>query len=635
MVAFRSFKEESTIDFPESGLLLIRGKNYTNQDPSGTGKSSILLAIAYALDICQFSATELQNWDSDKEMQVELTLETVNGPVVISRGKKNNIKTLSKVITSAKAISEELKSIFGLDSSTLQAITYRPQNTSGLFLSLSDTEKKEFLTRLLGLEAIEKTIESSDLSIKVLKPQIESKKQAIEPIKQSIQVLKSQSFQQFESDLEIKENLEKAEIKLNDVWERELKLQQQINFKTTEVESHPEIQKLKMYLSASKSKLEALALSQKEKELSHRLNQESLRKKLLDIAQRDTMLANYNKEIEACEAQIAKLTAGYCPTCNRVWNETKAKVESVQAQIENLKATIASLSKLQSDKKKLESELKIAFQFDPLVEKFKELIVTIQNQIKEQKTKLLTAQTTGFEQERRDIKSQLELFKSQVELLRQQLATVSSVNQRLATYKAQNEQSLSFAENKLQEYVFVIEELERKLNLELDLCLLLGREGFLGVIFEDVLREIEIEANQRLARLANVSHVTLSFRTESLNSKGGIKRSITPIASVNGHETKLHSGLSGGMFSSVDGQVDLALMTVVQRRTGFLPGFLFLDESFNGQGNITKEATMEVLKEFAQDKLVIVIDHNSEFKEMFSQYIDVSYRDGVSFLEKN
>jgi DNA repair exonuclease SbcCD ATPase subunit len=55
-----------------------------------------------------------------------------------------------------------------------------------------------------------------------------------------------------------------------------------------------------------------------------------------------------------------------------------------------------------------------------------------------------------------------------------------------------------------------------------------------------------------------------------------------------------------------------------------------LDESFNGQGNVTKEANMEVLREYAQEKLVVVIDHNSEFKEMFTQFIDVVYKDGRS-----
>ena len=39
---------------------------------------------------------------------------------------------------------------------------------------------------------------------------------------------------------------------------------------------------------------------------------------------------------------------------------------------------------------------------------------------------------------------------------------------------------------------------------------------------------------------------------------------------------------------------------------------------------------MEVLREYGEEKLVIVIDHNSEFKEMFSQFIDVTCKDGKS-----
>jgi DNA repair exonuclease SbcCD ATPase subunit len=65
--SFGSFKNEQVIDFPESGLLLLHGDN-------GSGKSSILKAIAYCLDFLSEPATDFINWDTGEDLFVELTL---------------------------------------------------------------------------------------------------------------------------------------------------------------------------------------------------------------------------------------------------------------------------------------------------------------------------------------------------------------------------------------------------------------------------------------------------------------------------------------------------------------------------------------------------------------------------------
>ena len=83
-------------------------------------------------------------------------------------------------------------------------------------------------------------------------------------------------------------------------------------------------------------------------------------------------------------------------------------------------------------------------------------------------------------------------------------------------------------------------------------------------------------------------------------------------------------------MTSVELVVDLALIEVIQRRTGVSPGWIFLDEAFNGQGNVTKEACLEVLNEFSSNKTVLVVDHASEFKEFFSTFIEIERVDGLS-----
>lgn len=94
----------------------------------------------------------------------------------------------------------------------------------------------------------------------------------------------------------------------------------------------------------------------------------------------------------------------------------------------------------------------------------------------------------------------------------------------------------------------------------------------------------------------------------------------------------MESGLSGGMYSVVELVVDLALSAVVSRRSGVQFGWLVLDEVLDGLGPVEKESAMEILQRYAADRLVIVVDHSSEFQSSFTRSIDVEMSGGVSRL---
>jgi ABC-type molybdenum transport system ATPase subunit/photorepair protein PhrA len=83
-------------------------------------------------------------------------------------------------------------------------------------------------------------------------------------------------------------------------------------------------------------------------------------------------------------------------------------------------------------------------------------------------------------------------------------------------------------------------------------------------------------------------------------------------------------------MTGVELAIDLAMGKVISRRTGTHPGWLILDEAFNGLGVLEKEACLEILSVHAQDRLVIVVDHDSVFKEMFTKTIDLEFKDGVT-----
>jgi DNA repair exonuclease SbcCD ATPase subunit len=56
-----------------------------------------------------------------------------------------------------------------------------------------------------------------------------------------------------------------------------------------------------------------------------------------------------------------------------------------------------------------------------------------------------------------------------------------------------------------------------------------------------------------------------------------------------------------------------------------------LDEVFNGQPPATKEAALEILQQFAQNSLVIVIDHSNDFQQLFNNILEVKINNGISY----
>jgi DNA repair exonuclease SbcCD ATPase subunit len=168
---------------------------------------------------------------------------------------------------------------------------------------------------------------------------------------------------------------------------------------------------------------------------------------------------------------------------------------------------------------------------------------------------------------------------------------------------------------------------------ERDFAALIGRTGYLGSIFDEVLEDIGQRASSIMSSLPNVSHCSIKLRSTKV-TKAGEKRAITPTIFIDGAERPLQ-GCSGGMTSSITLAVDLAVGEVIADRTGARPGWLILDECFDGMDPVTKEACLELLRDTAEKDgiLILVIDHGAELKEMFEKVVTVAFQNGRSWID--
>jgi hypothetical protein len=123
--------------------------------------------------------------------------------------------------------------------------------------------------------------------------------------------------------------------------------------------------------------------------------------------------------------------------------------------------------------------------------------------------------------------------------IRAALTRVQIDNTREKERVAQLEANIKAMEVDLLAEAKALAEIKAKMNAELDFQKLIGREGFLGAIFDEVLWEISEETNRLLAQFPNTAHVTLYFRSENVTGKGTIQKKILPVVSASAASRRL------------------------------------------------------------------------------------------------
>lgn len=708
--AFRSFAEESTVHFPETGMMLFKGLNADTGGSSGSGKSSLLLAISYLFGFCRFPATALQSWLTDEPMEVMGVVQVPDGELVISRGQKLGL-TLNgvRVPGSAKQLEEKISQLVGLAPPLLAALTYRGQKQPGLFLDKSDGEKKEFLTVLLDLGRFETAIKKSQARSKDLEQAHNTVSYVATELHRKLEGHRA-SFRPaaLQSEAAVERNLAQARANRDRLHQQILDLRLKLRSHEVEIERRahqvreeatPRVKEIEArirHLMTQEPDTSCVDLSclvqlgadleQAESFLKEELAADQVRYRL-QRGQADSVYAqllllekhlaarpNFERMLAKLQSEIKDLDKSLCPTCERQWDDAGARAGELRAEVGDVTKALAELTDMKPKVVALQAECNALSEFvpNPTIEELRSIVSKLTADIGAEKVRVdgqvamlwlgikdrVAEAQADLQRVREFIASEIDLARHEaleslqgdqdaLEVLERELAMADSQikgfeaaltrlqidNVRETARVAQLESTIRTIETELEQARErqVREALE--LNAELDFQRMIGREGFLGAIFDEVLWEISQETNRLLAQFPNTAHVTLNFQSETTTQTDTVKKAIVPVVTVGGNEAPLRSGLSGGMETAVELAVDLAVATVVSQRTGAMPGWLVLDESFTGLGPVEAEASMEILRAFAENKLVLVVDHASEFKAMFTQAVTVQFSGGRSRVE--
>lgn len=665
---FRSFVEPARIAFPASGLVQVRGNG------SGCGKSSLFLGIAEALCVCPVPATQLKSWFSDEPRRVSASFADDKGLTFTSiRESGMSLVVNGEALTGApKFLQEKLRDLVGVKSlDWLIPLTYRPQNAGSFFLGLSDAEKKEFLSGVLGLDVIEDALERAEDELKTKQAAVIDAQRGFDAangrfiaLREAAAVHRDFTDQEISdiafdvANVEAEERAIRAKIAAIDkkiAAHGKPECTPEEKARIAELNGavsapNPMIGELERRLAAVDARItktmqtwaQAQRLFQEQ-----RMAQQAWKNKIRGL---ENELSGNAAMIAQCEAKIAKIMDRSCPTCNQHLADDFLLREHETA-----------LSKLFTARQEAIKDLEAAKAMDidptpperPDMSKDEAAKAALRQRLegqwageaqRQRQTAEEVAQIVYMAQERHA--AELAVVRTERDLI---AATLRDLAERAAVCRnaRDNQEKQSAAAAKARQAAAVAGDDAAKakevLNaalaevaVEEDFIALVGHRGFLGSIFDEVLLDISQETNRLLAMLPNVAHLSMylsSSKTAATSKKQ--KKAITPVFRAHGHEVgdAWQKVFSGGQVTAIQLAIDLAVAQVVGKRTGVTPGWLILDEPFVGLPADEVEQIMSVLHVLSQDRLVLVVHHDSQSQEMFGQTIEVVCENGRSTVK--
>jgi DNA repair exonuclease SbcCD ATPase subunit len=173
-------------------------------------------------------------------------------------------------------------------------------------------------------------------------------------------------------------------------------------------------------------------------------------------------------------------------------------------------------------------------------------------------------------------------------------------------------------------------DIRQKLEVKKHAEALIGRSGFQGSIFDEVLRDIESKTNRMITKLPNMNGIGFKITSTSVAKSGKTRKMITKQVFKGGKQIGMRN-LSGGQQCALELCTDLAVRFVVMKRSGLKLGWISLDEAMYGLDSEPTIAMLEVLRSEV-DGLILVIDHATEVKEGFEKIIKIEYNGKESYV---
>jgi exonuclease SbcC len=340
---------------------------------------------------------------------------------------------------------------------------------------------------------------------------------------------------------------------------------------------------------------------------------------------RQAQLAARKPELTATIAAIEQQLAAVRQSANTAAiAELDAQIQAIAYSVDHHTAVRTALRQAQTWQLRYQ-ELAQAHQHYPQVQqRVQELTEALEQRL--QTLRSVAAQIASLNQ-------QLSLSPDRTpaiqELERQMQQRRSQLDRKLADLGRLQQQQQQLAAQKVQHSELSAQQqtVRRQHRVYQELAQAFGKNGIQALMIENVLPQLEAEANQILARLsANQLHV------QFVTQRAGRRKGSTPtklidtldilIGSVQG--TRPYETYSGGEAFRVNFAIRLALARLLAQRSGTALQMLIVDEGFGTQDEAGCDRLISAIQAIASDfACILTVTHMPHFKEAFQSRIEV------------
>jgi len=674
--AYRSYEAPFSVTLPESGLTLVKGVNLDTGDTSDSGKSSLMIALAYLFGGCPYPATELQCWHTKKSMMVGAEIDAGDGVVTVERRKAKGLTlTVGGEAFRGGMAEERLDRVFGGMTADLRAATtYCEQDKVGQFLSLSDEDKKSYLAQLVpGLAGFEEVAEAAARTRLRLQDVVAAEETAVARSEAGVAVAMaalaeadrllddvdepSDPADSIDHDALIVEATAiaaRAQAAYQDActaWKDPQRESETASIDADErtlgsAEGSPALNEARAELAKLEERLKVVEAADAERRVEVERAAGARRIRVLELTTAAGKATGLRSAIVTLRDRLRTLRERRCYTCGQDWQDAAAlKQESeIESQIVTNESELKAAEEASTTLGALKAEPLPVFDPHPFLQRLRDAVTAAQalvereeraarsetetrrealqerrrgtNDRSEARRRAATAGLYGDAQEATAYLQSLRDGQEEARILADEVSKARALWKERSDAAERQRARLRTADSELETARGSLAEARSLLQFEDDVAAFAGRSGFLGAMVRDVLGQVADTTNDTLAGIANVRHAVFRFSPDP-----ELKR-IVPTIVVDGEARPLKSAISGGQATAVKLTVDLAFGLAIAERRGVYPGWLCLDESFNGLGTVSKEAALEVLARFASNRLVLCTDHASETTGLFVQTIE-------------
>jgi len=561
--------ESASIQFEDSGLVLVDGWNYDTNRANGAGKTALFNCLSFALfDKIprKITASEILKRGA-KTGYAAVKLLCGEDEWVVRRSRPKGVEFF-KNGSQLTITQSEFESVIRLTYDQFLLTIYTPQANSVesvRFLNSSDSEKKSFILKLLNVDRFADLKRCADDKVKQISSLIDKDKNSINS------------------------NLSKIAAYSESLVD-EIEVSEQLSLLNTSIESlQSQVDKLASSVKPDLSRYKKLESDIRQKQLN--ISQAKVRRGMLHDRYRE--LSSAIKDLDVNER---------CSECGAILDTKDLKIKHKEHQ-EKIK------QKLQQLKAQIDEQ---------------DLVISEENKVNEVFLKLEEKKRKELEQYNKDseacseIKVLLKIQVSKKEVLLLKLKSNQELNNKINSLIELNKKLTESCSNN-----------KKHLEIYKTLSNVYSPTGAQAYVLDSVVDTFNEVIQKYIDILSpNMSYILNSYKE---TSKGDVVAKFSETLTKNGVEVSVGS-LSGGELKGLSLCVDFALLEVLETQFGLSLNPIILDEPFDGLDAAGREIVLGLLEQLSRSRQIFVIDHASEAKSSFSKIVHVTLRNDTSVV---